>query len=224
MEANLNTLAAWAQQVDRDTQAAPAPAPALRPPSENEAAAGERLGSTIRAFARRMRLLRVESELADAARQLQLVEDMQALPAERRPLLTKWSVVNARGAKPDPYLAPELRPSALAGNVFNHPLRPDGDTVATNRLRYLHYKQNAHLGIAVTDSRAYLLGTIDADYASYRAERGLSTTEIVMPVPEPEPDSTKRKHESSDEDDVAEVPSAPSAPPAAAAADVASDA
>ena len=175
-----------------------------------------------------MRLLRVESELADAARQLQLVEDMQALPAECRPLLTNWSVVNARGAKPDPYLAPELRPSALAGDVFNHPRKPDGDTVTTNRLRYLHYKQNAHLGIAVTDSRAYLLGTIDADYASYRAERGLSTTEIVMPVPEPEPDSTKRKHESSDEDDVAEVPSAPSAPPAPpappAAADAASDA
>lgn len=136
---------------------------------------------------------RMSAVITDNEHTLTLLRAMEAVDVSDRPRLDEWSIVTAQGGEPDPYLAPELRPTALAGVIHNHPLKTDGDTVTTSVLRYLHYEHAG--GVAVTASRAFMLGPMDPEYAAYRAERGLSTTEMVVPEPD---DSTKRKHESSD--------------------------
>ena len=158
---------------------------------------------------------RLRQLITDNEHTLTLLRAMEALDVAARPHLGEWSIVTAQGGEPDPYLAPELRPTALAGTIHNHPLKTDGDTVTTSVLRFLHYEDGG--GVAVTASRAFVLGGMDPEYAAYRAERGLSTTEMVVPEPEA---STKRKHESSDEEEEdAEAPIASGSPTADAESD-----
>ena len=68
--------------------------------------------------------------------------------------------------------------------------------MTTSVLRFLHYEYGS--GVAVTANRAFMLGGMDPEYAKYRAERGLSTTEMVVPELNA---ATKRKHESLDDED-----------------------
>lgn len=153
---------------------------------------------------------RLRQQVADNEHSQTLLQSMEAMDLSDRPRLDGWSIVTAQTNDPDPYLAPELRPTALAGTIHKHPLKTDGDTVTTSVLRFLHYGHGG--GVAVTASRAYMLGGMDPEYAAYRAERGLSTTEMVVPEPNA---AFKRKHESlDDEEEEAGAPVAPGSPTA----------
>ena len=202
MDASLGPLGQWSEDFQRTH------------PTRLTPEVQARMSAVITGFGNHYARLR--RLITDNEHTLALLQAMEAMDVDDRPRLDQWSIVTAQGGEPNPYLAPELRPTALAGTIHKHPLKTDGDTVTTSVLRFLHYEDGG--GVAVTASRAFMLGGMDPDYAAYRAERGLSTTEMVVPEPEA---STKRKHESSDEEEEedAEPPVASGSPAADAESD-----
>tara|TARA_B100000405_G_scaffold296620_3_gene251721 strand:- start:675 stop:1061 length:387 start_codon:yes stop_codon:yes gene_type:complete len=98
-------------------------------------------------------------------------------PEKAHPRLEDWSLTRGgNGSAGSIYTAPELRPVALSGTVFNHPVKQDGDEVGTSQLRSLVFENG--VGMACTANRVYVLGKMAKDYETFRRGKGLSVLSV----------------------------------------------
>lgn len=98
-------------------------------------------------------------------------------PEKAHPRLEDWSLTRGgNGSAGSIYTAPELRPVALSGIVFNHPVKQDGDEVGTSQLRSLVFENG--VGMACTANRVYALGKMAKDYEEFRRGKGLSVLSV----------------------------------------------
>ena len=77
--------------------------------------------------------------------------------------IENWSV--SRMFTGNHYLAPEYEPLRLSGEVYGHPLHPDGKRVSTSRIRLAEGRR-----ILTNSGTVYLLGAVEPAYRQWLDE------------------------------------------------------
>jgi len=85
------------------------------------------------------------------------------------PILENWSLGTILD---DPYLAPELNPSCLYGEVYNHPKKEDGKRIRTSQLIEFNWENMT----VQCKSRVYKLGKPDSEWITYLEKGNFNDT------------------------------------------------
>lgn len=86
---------------------------------------------------------------------------------ESKPKIENWSIIVDES---NPYMAPELRPTRLAGRVYGHPGHSEGKFVHTSSIQEIDVKA----GYAITKSGTrYQLGKPEQKYFEWLQDQGM---------------------------------------------------